>query len=127
MICGVVYMQSQADSCVLNVDHAAVCCSMCCRSKHPLDGREIQKAPNSYDEKGEAYHDANKEFFMLTGLAVKLNMEFMLDSVSVFECVWVGGFQMLLTCDRSSVCRWKPSTCDRCGKKCRRKTCLFIR
>jgi len=92
MMCGVVCMQYQANSCVFHADQAAVRCSMCCRSEHPLDGREIQKAPNSYDEKGEAYHDANKEFFMLTGLAVKLNMEAMLDSVSVCECMG-GGFQ----------------------------------
>jgi len=99
MMCGVVCMQYQANSCVFHADQAAVRCSMWCRS----EGRGIQKAPNAHDENGEPYHNALKEFFMLTGLAVKLNMEAMLDSVSVCECVWVGGFKMLFMCDWSSM------------------------
>lgn len=50
-------------------------------NEHPLDGRELVKPPNAYDEHGNPYHDANKEFFYLTALSVKLNMGEMLDSV----------------------------------------------
>jgi len=50
-------------------------------SSHPLVD-DAGRPMNSVDEYGRRFHDANKEFFCLTALAIKLNTGDILDSVS---------------------------------------------